>query len=182
MDDWHAHQYTNEQYYAWGGSAGGDKHYTWGALLCLIPIEQYMDETPWDGLRFGALNPPTLPESCQTLLWNHHNYKIAIGPEKTAVTRDGELRLEASAGVVVRRYTLDANRLTFAIRTPRPITVKTREYSGRSLSLRIDGQSAETVAVQEGSASFLFQPANTRLWKRGAARPESRGEGGSRIS
>ena len=57
MDDWHAHQHTNEQYYAWGGSAGGDKHYTWGALLCLIPMEQYMDETPWDGLRFGALNP-----------------------------------------------------------------------------------------------------------------------------
>jgi hypothetical protein len=33
MDDWHVHQYTNEQYYAWGGSGGGDKHYTWG-LYC----------------------------------------------------------------------------------------------------------------------------------------------------
>ena len=28
MEDWQAHQRTNEQYYAWGGSAGGDVHYT----------------------------------------------------------------------------------------------------------------------------------------------------------
>ena len=68
MADWHANQHTNEQYYAWGGSAGGDKHYTWGALLCLIPTEQYIDETPWDGLRFGSLNPPEKGELSNVIL------------------------------------------------------------------------------------------------------------------
>ena len=36
MDDWRTNQHDNEQYYAWGGTGGGDPHYTWGALLCLV--------------------------------------------------------------------------------------------------------------------------------------------------
>ena len=55
MDDWRFNQHDNEQYYAWGGTGGGDPHYTWGALLCLVSLEQYIDVNPWEGLRFGAL-------------------------------------------------------------------------------------------------------------------------------
>ncbi|PYU90557.1 MAG: hypothetical protein DMG08_17585 [Acidobacteria bacterium] len=33
MDDWRINQHNNEQYHAWGGNGGGDKHYTWGTLL-----------------------------------------------------------------------------------------------------------------------------------------------------
>jgi hypothetical protein len=56
MDDWKTKQHDNEQYHAWGGNGGGDTHYTWGALLCLVGLEQYIDENPWDGLRFGSLS------------------------------------------------------------------------------------------------------------------------------
>jgi hypothetical protein len=153
QDDWLAHQHTNEQYYAWGGSAGGDKHYTWGALLCLIPMEQYMDETPWDGIRFGALNPPDAGD-LSNILWNHHRYEIAIGPDHTAMTRDGEVRLEATAGVVVRNYELDPGRLSFAVKSLRPVNVTTRESASGTLSLRVDARAAQTMTVQRGGVSF----------------------------
>lgn len=96
MNDWRTNQHTDEQYYAWGGSAGGDKHYTWGALLCLIPMEQYLDENPWDGLRFGALNPKGSGH-LTNILWNQHRYDITIGPDRTIVERDGKVSFEANA-------------------------------------------------------------------------------------
>ncbi len=57
MDSWKGAQQDNEQYHAWGGNGGGNTHYTWGALLPLLALEQYVDVNPWEGLRFGALNP-----------------------------------------------------------------------------------------------------------------------------
>jgi putative isomerase len=93
MGDWNAHQYTNEQYHAWGGNGGGDKHYTWGALLSLIAMEQYIDENPWDGLRFGALNPSESGE-LRNISWNDHSYDVVVGPKATSLTRDGELRFQ----------------------------------------------------------------------------------------
>ncbi len=153
MTDWHANQHTNEQYYAWGGSAGGDKHYTWGALLCLIPTEQYIDETPWDGLRFGSLNPPENGE-LSNIIWNRHRYDIAIGPDHTAMTRDRDVRFEATAGVVVRHYTLDSRGLSFAVKTVRAVTITTRERPSGTFSLKVDDQPNQTVEVQHGGVSF----------------------------
>jgi hypothetical protein len=166
MDDWHVHQYTNEQYFAWGGNAGGDKHYTWGALLCLIPIEQYMDETPWDGLRFGALNPHASGE-LSNYSWNNHRYNIAIGPDRTAVERDGVVRFEANAGVVVRNYELSSNRLSFAIKTARPTKITTRELAG-TLSLKIDERPTKSVIVHHGNVVFGISGGEHRVvevWK-----------------
>jgi len=153
QDDWQAHQHTNEQYYAWGGSAGGDKHYTWGALLCLIPMEQYMDETPWDGIRFGALNPPDAGD-LSNVIWNHHRYDIAIGPDHTAMTRDREVRFEATAGVIVRNYALASSDLSFAVKSLRSVNITTREFTSGTLSLRVDDRPAQTMTVQRGSVSF----------------------------
>jgi hypothetical protein len=166
MDDWHVHQYTNEQYFAWGGNAGGDKHYTWGALLCLIPIEQYMDETPWDGLRFGALNPHASGE-LSNYSWNNHRYNITIGPDRTAVERDGVVRFEANAGVVVRNYELSSNRLSFAIKTARPTKITTRELAG-TLSLKIDERPTKSVIVHHGNVVFGISGGEHRVvevWK-----------------
>jgi Trehalase len=153
QDDWQAHQHTNEQYYAWGGSAGGDRHYTWGALLCLIPMEQYIDETPWDGFRFGALNPPA-DGDLSNMMWNHHRYDIAIGPGRTALTRDHEVRFEASAGVIVRNYTLGSTNLSFAVKSLHTTNITTREFASGNLSVKIDDQPAHTMTVQRGSVSF----------------------------
>ena len=94
MDSWKGAQQDNEQYHAWGGNGGGNTHYTWGALLPLVALEQYVDENPWDGLRFGALNPASDGEF-RGVTWEGHTYAIAIGPEKTSLRRDGTVRFEA---------------------------------------------------------------------------------------
>jgi hypothetical protein len=153
MDDWWSNQHDNEQYYAWGGSAGGDLHYTWGALLCLIPLEQYIDVNPWEGLRFGALDPMA-KGSFPGEVWENHAYDVTIGPHQTALARDGKLRFEADAGVVVRDYQASASRLTFSLKAPRPVVVVTREFASGELNLKIDGKAGGNIGVQQGRASF----------------------------
>jgi len=153
MEDWQARQRTNEQYYAWGGSAGGDVHYTWGALLCLIAMEQFIDENPWDGLRFGALQPPREGQLLG-VTWKDHRYDVTIGPALTSIRRDGQTRFEANAGVVVRNYSVAPDSLSFSIRTVRPTRVETMETKSGNVSLLIDGRPAQRVAGRNEGVAF----------------------------
>lgn len=143
MDDWRTNQHDDEEYYAWGGGTGNDSstHYTWGALLCLIPLEQYIDVNPWEGLRFGALNPPGQGEFRRSV-WENHTYDVTVGPAKTALARGGRARFEANAGVVVRNYQTSSSQLTFSIKAERPVNVTTREFDSGDFDLKIDGAPA----------------------------------------
>ncbi len=149
MDDWKVAGHTNENYHAWGGNGGGDTHYTWGALLCLVALEQYIDENPWEGLRFGALNPPTAGEF-HGASWENHVYDVAIGPNRTALMRDGKLCFETNRPVVVRQYQPQA----FTIRSGAPVRVTTAEYDSGSFELKIDAKPEGTIAIRQGRASF----------------------------
>jgi len=153
MGDWKKNQHDDEQYYAWGGSAGGDKHYTWGALLCLASLEQYLDVNPWDGLRFGALNPPAKGEF-QRVKLGRHVYAVSIGPKITRLIRDGKTRFQASGGVVVRDYTVKPSSLSFSIHAGRTTHLTTKEFASGTLLLKIDGKDSGRVAVQNGEAGF----------------------------
>jgi hypothetical protein len=157
MDDWKAHQHTDEQYYAWGGSAGGDVHYTWGALLCLIAMEQFINQNPWNGLRFGALQPSE-SGTLHNVYWDNHRYDVEVGPQLTSVTRDGELRFSADAGVVVRDYKPGSKSLSFALKTLQPTKVTTREYPSGTLSLKVDNLPVQTLMVQHGAVTFAVGP------------------------
>ncbi|MGD0128589.1 MAG: trehalase family glycosidase [Terriglobia bacterium] len=153
MDDWRSNQHDDEQYLASGGSGGGDTHYTWGTLLCLVGLEQYIDKNPWEGLRFGALSPASSGEF-RGSTWNGHTYDVAIGPEKTALSRDGSIRFEASAGVVVRKYQTEGSHLSFTIKGDRSVQVTIAEFDSGVLNLRIDGKVEKKVSVGKGRAHF----------------------------
>ncbi len=155
MDDWRGNQHDDEEYYAWGGGTGNDSstHYTWGALLCLIPLEQYIDVNPWEGLRFGALDPPSTGEFHRAV-WRKNNYDVTVGPNRTALARDGQLRFEADAGVVVRNYETSESKLAFTMNSKRSVHVGSLEFESGDLNLKIDGKAAGVVHVQRGRASF----------------------------
>jgi hypothetical protein len=121
MDDWKSNQRNNELYHAWGGNGGGDTHYTWGTLLCLIPLEQFIDVNPWDGLRFGAFDPPS-PGSLHAVPLQGHTYDVTIAPNETKLVRDGKTVFHADAGVVVRNYVVNPARSIHASSSVGPAT------------------------------------------------------------
>jgi hypothetical protein len=153
MDDWKTNQRDDELYHAWGGSAGGDIHYTWGALLCLIALEQFTDANPWDGLRFGALNPRS-EGTFRGAVWLGHIYDITIGPNETAVVRDGKPRFRADAGVVVRDYAVSADRLSLRINSAREFHLTTNEFESGALKATIDGHAIGQIKIVNGGATF----------------------------
>jgi len=153
MDDWKTNQHDNEQYRAWGGNGGGDTDYTWGALLCLVALEQYIDKNPWEGLRFGALSS-TASGEFRGSTWDGHTYDVTIGRETTALSRDGTTRFQANAGVVVRQYQVGSSRLSFSIKSEKGTRITTAEFDGGDFSLSIDAKPAGRVSVSQGRATF----------------------------
>jgi len=149
MDSWRGGQQDNEQYHADGGNGGGNTHYTWGALLPLIALEQYADENPWDGLRFGTLNPSSAGDF-RGIQLSGHSYDVAIGPAKTVVSRDGTVRFEADAGVVVRNYQTDSSHLSFHVESDKPVHLTTHEFESGSLQVTLDGQPGGIVQIRQG--------------------------------
>jgi putative isomerase len=152
MSDWKQIQHSNENYSPLGGSSGGDPHYTWGALLCLISLEQFIDVTPWDGLRFGALNPPSAG-TLSNYEWNHHGYTIAIGPDRTSIERDGKPWIEANAGVVFRNVNWGTSTLSFKIDTVKAANVT---IHGSASKLIIDNRAAKPVAASDESTTVTI--------------------------
>jgi Mannosylglycerate hydrolase MGH1-like glycoside hydrolase domain len=153
MDDWKRRQHDDEQYFAWGGSAGGDTHYTWGALLCLVALDQYIDVNPWEGLRFGALNPPS-GGTFGKVIWGNHTFEVAVGRRLTKLRRDGKDRFEVDAGVVVRNYEAGPSRLSFRINAEQNAKLTTDEFETGSLKLRIDGSPHGEISISNGRAGF----------------------------
>jgi hypothetical protein len=153
MDDWKTNQHDNEQYHSWGGIGGGDTLYTWGALLCLVALEQYIDENPWEGLRFGALNAPSSGEF-RGSNWGGHTYDVTVGPAKTALTRDGKIRFQATGGVVVRQYQAEPTRLSFTLNSEKGSRVTMAEFDSGEFTLRIDGETVGTARVRQGRSTF----------------------------
>jgi hypothetical protein len=162
MGDWKRNQHDDEQYHAWGGNGGGDTHYTWGALLCLVALEQYMDLNPWDGLRFGALAPSTSGEF-RTVKWDGHVYDVTIGPALTKLVRDGVARFEADGGVVVRDYSVQPSEVSFTIHSVKTTRVTTQEFEAGVCLLKIDGKDSGQIAVQGGKASFSVPAGERRV-------------------
>lgn len=162
MNDWKQNQHDDEQYHAWGGNGGGDVHYTWGALLCLVGIEQYIDVNPWDGLRFGALDPPASGEF-RGVKWGSHVYDVSIGPRLTRLTRDSTTRFQADSGVVVRDYVSTPSALSFSIHAAKATHVTSQEFASGSLLLKIDGKAAGKIAVQDGKTSFSVPAGEHRI-------------------
>jgi hypothetical protein len=155
LNDWKTNQHNDELYHAWGGSGGGDIHYTWGALLCLIPLEQFIDENPWDGLRFGALTP-TAEGIFRGATWQNHNYDVTIGPNRTELARDGTARFEADGPVVVRDYVASSARLSMKVNSERDLHVTTFEFDSGLLNLAIDGKPIKQMRVINGKSSFAI--------------------------
>ncbi len=153
MDDWRQNQHDDEQYHAWGGNGGGDIHYTWGALLCLAGLEQYIDANPWDDFRFGAL-APSGPGEFRGVKLNGHVYDVSIGPDLTRLVRDGATRFQADSGVVVRDYEAQPSRVSFTIHAGRKTSVTTEAFASGNVLLKLDGKEAGRIAVQHGKASF----------------------------
>lgn len=120
---WRTKGYSHENFFATTGEGGSDKHYTWGTLMALISIEEFLDVTPWHGLRFGNLEP-VKEGSIQRYPIAGYLYDVSLSYQGMEVRRDGRFMFASDAPLEIRHVRSEGKQVHFEVRTSRPARIR----------------------------------------------------------
>ena len=110
LRDWQRFQRCRENFDSRTGEGAGQLHQSWGPLFALVGIEEFLDVTPWEGLRIGSAWPPAA--ALRNLVAAGHRWSLTFGPTGMRVERDDALLLETSGPVVLRNVTAAAQQMS----------------------------------------------------------------------
>ena len=115
------------------GTGQSDPHYTWGALMPLIAIEELIDINPWHGLRFGNLDPVEDAE-IERYYVAGSLYDVFLSPKQLEVRKDGRFLFATDCPAEVRHVNFKDSRMQFELRAPRATRLRVgngsfREYT-----------------------------------------------------
>jgi len=132
LGPWRERAECHENFLATTGEGSSDPHYTWGALMVLIAVEELIDINPWHGLRFGNLDPAE-DAGIERYYVSGSYYDVSLSSKQLEVRRDGRFLLEANGPVEVRHVTFQADRMKFEVRASHAIRLRAgkgvaREY------------------------------------------------------
>jgi len=144
LKSWRDYQLCRENYDSRTGEGGGHAYQSWGPLFALLGIEEFIDVTPWDGLRIGTLAPPPL-STLKNISLCGHTWSVSLSSEGLDATVDGQPLLRTSGIIVLRHVELDARSLTAETLALAPVTLSVSLGSDR-VRLRLDGEQREVAA------------------------------------
>lgn len=115
LKPWRERGQCYENFLATTGEGSSDPHYTWGALMALIAVEELVDINPWHGLRFGNLEPAE-EGAIERYPVAGALYDVAASKSGLEVRRNGKPLFAANAPVEVRQVRFAAGRVSFEVR------------------------------------------------------------------
>ena len=118
LKPWREKGECHENYLATTGEGSSDPHYTWGALMALIAVEELIDVNPWQGLRFGNLEPVE-EGGIERYPASGALYDVKLSPAGLHVKRDGKALFATDAPVEIRHVAFDGGHVTGQIRAAR---------------------------------------------------------------
>ncbi len=123
LRQWRERGRCYENFLATTGEGSSDPHYTWGAMMALIAVEELVDANPWHGLRFGNLDPVA-----EAAINRYHvagsSYDVALSPQWLEVRRDSKHLFSADAPVEIRHVRYESGAVHFQVRSPRPCVLR----------------------------------------------------------
>ena len=124
LGTWHEHRLCRENYDARTGAGGGHRYQSWGPLFALMGVEEFLDVTPWDGLRFGSASVPA-----HTVLRRvraaGHVWDVTLAPTGLQVERDGQPFVRTDQPVVLRHVRVADGKLVASVTTDQPTEIHT---------------------------------------------------------
>src|SRR5262249_23382065 len=122
LRNWRRYQVCRENFDSRTGEGTTQRHQTWGPLLALLGLEEFVDVTPWEGLRLGSLAPP--PESTlRRLRRGGHEWEVTLDPSALHVKMDGRPLLRTNGPVVLRNVDVETGRLAARTNAAQPVTI-----------------------------------------------------------
>jgi len=116
LRSWENFQICPENYDSRTGEAGGQRHQSWGPLFALIALEEYLDFTPWEGFRFGIINPDKKGKLSRIFIQGRH-YDVEISPSKLELREEGKVIFKADGGAVIRQFLYSEQEISFEIKS-----------------------------------------------------------------
>jgi hypothetical protein len=154
MRSWENFQICPENFDSRTGEAGRERYQNWGPLLALIAMEEYMDFTPWDGFRFGMIQPERGGKLSRLFIQGRH-YDIEISGKKVKLKEEGKVILEAKKAAVFRRFLYSENEVAFDITTLKSNEINVKLLTRGRFQIEIDDQPAE---IFEGQSRKIKIP------------------------
>jgi hypothetical protein len=115
----------------------GKQRAPFGWLLFWPGIEELISADPWSCLAIGSL--AVIEESkIERVRFQGAKLDVILGPQKTALKRDGDVELEFDAPVRLRSYRNTEFGLTFVVETKEQVQVKARAVEGRKITVSVD--------------------------------------------
>lgn len=137
LRSWENFQLCPEYFDSRTGEAGGQRYQSWGPLFALIALEEYLDFTPWEGFRFGIIQPQRGGELRRISIQDRH-YDIKVSPSTIRLKEEGEEIIKADGGAVFRQFLYSENEVSFRINSLEDREVKIRFLSKGKYQLFLD--------------------------------------------
>lgn len=113
---WKNYQLCPENFDSRTGEAGGQRYQSWGPLFALIALEEYLDITPWEGLRFGQLSPEKKGILKRMAILGRH-YEVEISPSRTSLKEEGKELIRANGPAVFRHFLYTEQEISFEVKS-----------------------------------------------------------------
>jgi glycogen debranching enzyme len=144
LRSWRDYQTCRENYDSRTGEGGGQAYQSWGPLFALTGIEEFIDSTPWDGLRVGTLTPP-LSSKIKNVVLNGRRWDILLSPEGYRVDVDGKGLLYSTGPLVLRHLEVAVGQISAETLSTEPISLAVNLHASQ-LHLTIDGRERDVPA------------------------------------
>jgi len=134
---WTSFQLCPENFHPITGEAAGQRHQSWGPLFALIAVEEFIDFTPWEGFRFGMINPENDGLISRIAIQGRH-YDVEVSPGEILLREEGRDIVVIDGGAVVRHFLYNENEVSFALTSMRKRTVEIAFLKRGKYQLLID--------------------------------------------
>jgi len=135
---WDNFQLSPESFDARSGDAGGDRFAVRGPLFALPALEDYLDFTPWEGFRFGVLNPARKGRLVRVSIQGR-SYDVVVSKSETTLIEEGRTVLEADGGAVFRHFLYSEGEVSFEVKSLKALEITIELLKEGKYQLSIDG-------------------------------------------
>jgi hypothetical protein len=163
LRSWQNFQLCPENFDSRTGEAGGQRYQSWGPLFALIAVEEYLDFTPWEGFRFGILDPEEKGKLARMAIQGRH-YDLEVSNSATKLKEQDREIVRADGGAVFRHFLYSENEVSFEFKSLKKRDVQVRFLKEGKYQVLIDGRlktifkgDSQEIEVPDGEHSVLVQ-------------------------
>jgi len=139
---WKNFQLCPENFDSRTGEPKGRRYQSWGPLFALIAVEDYLDVNPWEGFRFGMIQPEKKGKLKRISFQGRH-YDVEISPSEIKLKEEGKEIIKANGGAVFRHFFYSEEEISFEIKSLERRDIRIQFLTKGRYQLRIDDKIKE---------------------------------------